>query len=79
MHPFRGGLLPAVKRIMFFSFTQLKIAIDENKLQNWYDFGVFLKERSQPDISELEKEFAEWEAASDEDFANVEQHLAKAK
>lgn len=51
--------------------------LDEHKLLNWYEFGVFLKERSHMGEADLEKEFAEWEAASVEDFVNFEKQLAE--
>lgn len=53
--------------------------LNEEKLVSWYEYGIFLKERSRPDGSDLEKEFSEWEAASDEDFVNFEKHLVEAK
>jgi len=36
-----------------------------------------LKERSHTSEADLEKEFAEWEAASVEDFVNFEKQLAE--
>lgn len=51
--------------------------LSEEKLADWYEFGIFLKQKSAQ--AELEKEFAEWEAASDEDFVNFENELAEKK
>ncbi len=49
--------------------------LNEEKLADWYEFGIFLKERSKR--NELAEEFAEWEAASDEDWLKFENELAE--
>ncbi len=49
--------------------------LNEEKLADWYEFGIFLKERSKR--NELAEEFADWEAASDEDWLKFENELAE--
>ncbi len=53
--------------------------LNDERLADWYEFGVFLRERSKRSEDELEKEFGDWEAASDEDWLNFENSLAEIK
>jgi sensor histidine kinase YesM len=53
--------------------------LSEEKLIDWYEFGIFLRERSKLKDDDLEKEFGEWEAASDEDWLKFENHFAETK
>lgn len=53
--------------------------LNEEKLIDWYEFGVFLKERSKRTDNDLEKEFRDWETASDEDWLKLENELAETK
>ncbi|HEX8565323.1 MAG TPA: hypothetical protein VF648_06600 [Pyrinomonadaceae bacterium] len=52
------------------------------KLESWYEYGLFIKARhSQFESGEenLQTEIAAWEAASDEDLLNFECELSESK
>jgi kynureninase len=57
----------------------------QEKLPSWYEYGLFLQTRSLgPAVQEdaeklLRQEVADWEAASDEDWLNMEKRLSQTK
>lgn len=66
--------------------TEQIIALAEmlpsEKLESWYEYGLFIKARhSQFESGEedLQAEIAAWEAASDEDLLNFERELSESK
>lgn len=54
-------------------------ALPEEKLESWYEYGLFIKARHSHESftdEALRREIADWEAASDEDLLNFERELA---
>ena len=52
------------------------------KLESWYEYGLFIKTRhsqAESDGEDLQNEIAAWEAASDEDLLNFERVLSESK
>jgi hypothetical protein len=56
----------------------------QEKLATWYEYGLFLQTRSLSGAvkkdaeAQLRQEVAHWEAASDEDWLNMEDRLSQA-
>jgi hypothetical protein len=52
------------------------------KLESWYEYGLFIKARhsqAKSDEEDLQNEIAAWEAASDEDLLNFEREFLETK
>jgi hypothetical protein len=46
------------------------------KLTSWYEYGLFIQSRVELD-DDLRQEFAQWEAASDEDWLLIEEKIER--
>jgi hypothetical protein len=46
------------------------------KLASWYEYGLFIQSRFELD-DDLRREFAQWEAASDEDWIMMEEKIER--
>ncbi len=44
------------------------------KLESWYEYGLFIQSRTKMDKN-LQQEFLQWEAASDEDWFMMEEKI----
>lgn len=52
------------------------------KLESWYEYGLFIKARHSQSVSgeaDLQNEIAAWEAASDEDLLNFERDISESE
>lgn len=46
------------------------------KLKSWYEYGLFIQSRNKLDDN-LQQEFSQWEAASDEDWLLMEEKIER--
>jgi hypothetical protein len=68
--------------VSYEEIVALAKALPQEKLASWYEYGLFIKSRSETPMPEqlddeaaLRKEFAMWDAASTEDWLAFEQRL----